>query len=97
MTQTRKETITFELEGQEMEDGRIYVSSKTLKGFHYILDENEDPEVMTDVLTSFMSAYLKAEINKVTQAVTPQAYRQRDLNLHRPNRRLQFVAEAIAA
>lgn len=96
----RNEAISIELCGHPMDDGRIYITSETLKGFHFII-EMEDVigmESLGDALIPFLSAYLKVKIENVRPAMTPQAFRQRALKLpvHHA-RRIQFVADAVAA
>lgn len=94
------ETITFDLCGHEMEDGRLYITSEALKGFHYVLEEGEEISAVSPAIRAFMGAYLKAEINKVKPAYSPKAYKQRGMNLNRSFHHIPFVAEvrnAIAA
>lgn len=97
MTKEHKETISIELCGHDMEDGRTYVTSENLKGFQFILEKDEEPEAMLEALVPFLKAYLRAEIAKVRPAISAHAYRQRGLNIESPTRKIQFVAEAVAA
>lgn len=40
--------IKIKLTGEETDDGRIYVTSPALPGFHYILDKNDNGESLSD-------------------------------------------------
>ena len=89
-----KELISFELNGRELDDGRTYLTIPTIKGFHYILEAGEEVIAVSDTLKLFMAAYLNAEIEKVRPATSPNAYRERSLNVRRRSHRFQWVAEA---
>jgi predicted RNase H-like HicB family nuclease len=89
--------ITINLRGRELDDGRFYVDSEELEGFHYLLDAGEDPEAMTPTLQEFVQLYVKAEITKITRAQTPKGFRQRASHAPDRKRELAFVAEVAQA
>lgn len=92
------ELITIELHGHEMDDGRTYIDSPDLKGFHYILEADEGIEAIEPEFTVFLKAYLKAEVRKLTPARTPKAYLQRQMPpATRPAKHIPYVAELAAA
>lgn len=94
----RTDAISIELCAHPMDDGRMYVTSDTLKGFRFVIEEGDDFESLKEAIIPFLSAYLNVKIDTVRPVMTPQAYRQRALNLPpHQTRRMQFVAEACAA
>ena len=64
--------ITFE----EMSDGRTYVTSPDLTGFHAVIDSDETPtDALREPLRLFLSHYLDAEIADIRAAMEPVSYR----------------------
>ena len=54
--------ITFE----EMADGRTYVTSPDLTGFHAVIDAEQDPmDALREPMRSFLSHYLDTEIAEI--------------------------------
>ena len=89
-------TITIRLRGQDTEDGRTYVTSPDLRGFHFVLEPNEDPlEAMEPTLRVFVERYLETEITELTPAMTPRDYRARQFEI--PRHDLAFPRTLIAA
>ena len=77
-----KTFLRIELFGKQAEDGRIYVNSPDLEGFHFILEPDEDPfEVMLPTLSEFMRLYIEAEVRSFAPAPTPKQYRQQQMNI----------------
>lgn len=57
--------ITICLNGQTLKDGRIYVTSPDLKGFHFLLEKDDDPfPTMKPTLETFLKHMLKADMLK---------------------------------
>ena len=57
--------ITIHLYGHPMDDGRIHVKGDDLPGFHFILDDGEDPrEEMFPTLVQFLEIFLRANSYK---------------------------------
>ena len=70
--------ITSRLNAQETDDGRLYVTSPDLKGFHFVLNPDEDPmEAMLPSLEEMLRILLKAERVTLRPAYTPRGYRVR--------------------
>lgn len=88
-----EKAITIELHGHEMDDGRTYIDSRDLKGFHYVLEDGQDIEEIMPELSTFISLYLKAEIRKLVPAQTPRDFIQRSHGAHANRRSYPFVAE----
>ena len=80
---TRNKTyIKIDLIGVEADDGRIYVESPDLEGFHFILEPDEEPlEAMEETLLEFMKIYLKAEIANIMPAESPRQFRRKQMNI----------------
>ncbi len=63
MTNQREAFITIQLHGHPMDDGRTHVKGDDLPGFHFILDDGEDPrEEMFPTLVQFLKLFLQARI-----------------------------------
>lgn len=88
-----KKAITIEIQGHEMEDGRIYLDSPDLKGFHYVLEEGQDISEITDDLMLFVTHYLKAEIRKLIPAETTRDYLRGRIGAAPERTMFPFVAE----
>lgn len=85
--------ITIKLCGHEMDDGRTYIDSPDLKGFHYILEEGEEIEAIEPDILAFLTAYLKAEIATIRRAETPKTFLQRRAQYGRRSNWWPIVAE----
>ena len=84
MMMRMKSFLRIELHGMEAEDGRIYVNSPDIEGFHFILDPEDDPlEAMRETLTEFTQLYLKAEVRSFSPAPTPKQYLREALDIPR--------------
>jgi len=96
-----KRELTFELIGHETEDGRIYIDSPNLEGFHFVLGADEDPsEAMLPTLRTFMELYIQAEIQNIRPVETLRQYRQSRMDLPRGmarSRAYPFLAEVAAS
>ena len=60
------EFITVRLLGTPMDDGRMYVKSEDLPGFHFVLEEDEidDPgDVLMPALSMFLDAMLSPSVS----------------------------------
>ena len=60
------EFITVRLLGTLMDDGRMYVKSEDLPGFHFVLEEDEidDPgDVLMPALSAFLDAMLSPSVS----------------------------------
>lgn len=67
--------IMIRLEGQRTDDERIYVTSPDLKGFHYLLEKDEDPlEAMSPVLKIFIERQLEKSLEEFRVPLTPDNY-----------------------
>ena len=74
--------ITIHLNGQILEDGRIYVTSPDLKGFHFLLEKGDDPfSTMRPTLETFLKHMLKAELKEVKAVPGLREYRAQKLNI----------------
>ena len=74
------EAITIRLEGEETEDGRMYVTSPDLRGFHYIVEPDEDPvEAIEPTLKEFIHLYLQIEVQGLSPAIAPAIIRRRNM------------------
>ena len=71
-------TITIRLEGEPTDDGRMYITSPDLRGFHFIVEHGEDPvEAMSPTLMAFMEQYLNATITGFHPSMAPRDFRAR--------------------
>jgi len=60
----------------ETEDGRIYVTSPDIKGFHFILEPDDDPmDAMLPTLEEMLRIILKADKVELRPAYSPARYR----------------------
>ena len=76
--------ITIRLRGADTEDGRTYVTSPDLRGFHFVLEPGEDPlEAMEPTLRVFVERYLETEIKELLPAMTPRDYRAQQFEIPR--------------
>jgi hypothetical protein len=74
--------ITIHLKGEILEDGRIYVTSPDLKGFHFLLEKDEDPfSTMRPTLEIFLKLMLKAELKEVKALPGMRDYKAQRLNI----------------
>ncbi|MCY4547167.1 MAG: hypothetical protein OXC28_02260 [Defluviicoccus sp.] len=65
--------VAIHLEFQEMGDGRFYVTSPDLEGFHYIVDaEDNSVDEIGSVLKVLIGEYLDTEIAALRPAFTPK-------------------------
>ena len=65
MINQSEELITIQLYGHPMDDGRTHVKGDDLPGFHFILDDGEDPrEEMFPTLVRFLEIFLRANAYK---------------------------------
>ena len=68
--------IAIRLSFEEMPDGRAYVTSPDLTGFHAMVDVDEDPTAaLLEPLRLFLSQYLGAEIADIGPGMAPVSYR----------------------
>ena len=89
-------TITFRLRKQPTEDGRMYVTSPDLKGFHFVLESEEEPlEAMEPTLRVFIERYLETKIKELRPAMTPRDYRVQRLEI--PRHDFGFPRTLVAA
>ena len=87
--------ITIRLNGQVVEDGRIYVTSPDLKGFHFLLEKGDDPvATMKPTLEIYLKLMLKAELKDVKPLVGLQEYKAQKLNIRNA---LNFFPRTIMA
>ena len=90
--------ITFRLRGKSTEDGRTYVTSPDLKGFHFVLEPEEDPlGTMEPTLRVFVERYLEAKIKELLPAMTPRDYRARQFEIPRQNHKFPHTLIAAVA
>ena len=55
--------IAIRMDFQDMTDGRVYVTSPDLAGFHALIDRDEDfMEALSEPLRVFIGKYLNAEV-----------------------------------
>ena len=98
MSEIIEGTITIRLEGQPTDDGRIYVTSPDLRGFHFVLDSDEEPmKAMEPTLRVFMAEYLKAEIRALQPAISPRDYRAMKYDVPRADHGLPHTLIAAVA
>ena len=77
-----RDFIVINLIGTEADDGRVYVNSPDLEGFHFILEPGEDPmPAMEPTLKEFMNLYIEAEISTLSLAPNPKQYKQKMMNI----------------
>ena len=68
--------IAIRISFEEMADGRTYVTSPDLGGFHVVIDAEDDPIAsLREPLRLFLSHYLDAEIADIGAAMEPVSYR----------------------
>ncbi len=68
--------IAVRIAFEELADGRIYVTSPDLTGFHAVIDSDEAPvDALREPLRVFLSHYLDAEIADIGAAMGPVSYR----------------------
>ena len=91
-------TITIRLEGQPTEDGRMYITSPDLRGFHFIVEHGEDPVgAMSPTLMEFMGQYLNAKITGFQPSMAPRDYRARQHDVPRQDHGIPgFLNAAVA-
>lgn len=92
-----KDIITITFIGTAMDDGRTYVTSPDLRGFHYLLERDEDPEVMMPTITEFLGLYTKAEIRKVQRADSLREFMRRRVAYPRERRPREYTLLAEVA
>ena len=89
-------TISIRLHAQSTEDGRIYVTSPDLRGFHFVLEPDESPlEAMEPTLRVFLERYMDTKIQELLPAMTPRDYRARQFEI--PRNDLGFPHTLVAA
>ena len=80
------ETIAIRLHGQETDDGRTYVTSPDLRGFHFVLEPDEEPlKAMEPTLRVFIERYLETKIQAMHPVMTPRDYRAWKRDIHMPS------------
>ena len=68
--------IAIRMTFKETADGRTYVTSPDLPGFHLVIETDEDPmDALRNPLSLFLSHYLNAEITDISSAMPPVSYR----------------------
>ena len=98
MSETYAKTITIRLHGEATDDGRTYVTSPDLRGFHFLLEPDDDPiEAMKPTLKIFISRYVQAEIMELQPALNPSDYRARKFGVLGPARALPRTLIAAVA
>ena len=99
MTENSQEVqITISLSGQPMESGRIYVTSPDLRGFHFILEPDDDPiPTMIPALETFIPLYLKAGLIDLKPTLSTREYRASKLEVSRPDRNHNYNLVAAVA
>ena len=64
-TNQAEQLLTIRLYGHPMDDGRTHIKGDDLPGFHFILEEGEDPhEEMFPILSQFLELYLRAKAHE---------------------------------
>lgn len=67
--------LAIRLEGERTNDGRIYVTSPDLEGFHFLVEQDEDPiEAMTPTLKTYVHHALDAEMISLQRVMTPHDF-----------------------
>ena len=90
--------IAVRLTFEEMADGRTYVTSPDLTGFHAMIDPGQKPmDALRDPLRFFLSHYLDTEIADIDSAIEPVSYRANKVGIsltdhQRPSLLLAAVA-----
>ena len=82
MRNYRPQHIAIRLSFEEMADGRTYVTSPDLTGFHAMIDAGDDPTAaLREPLRVFLSHYLDAEIADIGSAMEPVSYRAHKIGI----------------
>lgn len=98
MNEIDPKAIAIRLQGEATDDGRTYVTSPDLRGFHFLLEPEDDPvETMKPALTTLLSLCVRAEIRDLRPAVTPGDYRARKSGVFGPARALSETLIAAVA
>ena len=80
---TKPNTIQIRLKGRPTDDGRMYVTSPDLKGFHFLLENDEEPfSAMKPALVHCLSHLLEAELKELSPLVSMRDYRDQKPRLH---------------
>ena len=83
--------ITIRLIGESADDGRIYVNSPDLRGFHFVLEAEEDPyDTMKPTLEEFIRLYFKAELRALRPALTPRQFHETRLSIPSTGRAFDY-------
>ena len=73
---TKPNTIQIRLKGTPTDDGRLYVTSPDLKGFHFLLEKDEEPlSAMKPALVHCLSHLLEAQLKEISPLVSVSEYR----------------------
>lgn len=76
----KKLTVMLTFEGQD--DGRIYVTSPDLKGFHFLLEEGEDPlNEMKNALKTHLEHVLGKKIMSLGPAPRIREFKAREMDV----------------
>ena len=74
--------LTFHLRGKPIEDGRIYVTSPDLKGFHFLLEKEDDPlSAMKPALAFYLKHHLESDLKEVKHLASFREYKAQKLNI----------------
>ena len=80
---TKPNTIQIRLKGTPTDDGRLYVTSPDLKGFHFLLEKDEEPfSAMKPALVHCLSHLLEAKLKELSPLVSMRDYRDQKPRLH---------------
>ena len=90
--------IAIRLQFQDMQDGRLYVTSPDLPGFNTAIDADEEAaEALREPLRIFLSHYLGAEIANIAPAMGPVSYRAQSVGIPLPEHRKPDLLLAAVA
>lgn len=76
------EQIAVRISFDDIGDGRTYVTSPDLHGFHVVVQSDEDlTQAVVEPLRAFLRQYLGADIAGIGAADAPVGYRARSVGL----------------
>ncbi len=74
--------IAIRMTFEDIGDGRTYVTSPDLRGFHAVIESDDDPtQALQEPLRLFLSHYLDADIAGIGVAETPVSHRARAVGI----------------